>query len=451
MKDQASSLSYRSLTLPRLAGLSILSIVLAFGCGNDGDSQPTVPSFDTGRYVVSTSIFLPDSNFTLLLSVDSLEEGTEVDYETALEFGGVSNIFPYKNSVFAQGLNEEPVLIRYDRSDGRWVESARLSMANLGIASGFNRAGRVPIFDDERGWFIDQDSLTVVVFNPTDMTLIDSFSLEALRVDGYSADLEYYPNQRGDQLLIAARYRNFEAGTWLGRSAVATLSISQNRLLDVAIDETCGDILHSARAPNGDIYYASGSLGTAAQLVLGDASGLDDPPCMRRVRAGETQFDPTFRVELADLAGGRPAGLMVPGEDDRVYIRAVDTTLLDLPAAEDFRADVWRQPAWSWYEVVLGEEQADRRLDGIPLSSGVGNDLRIDGTTYLTQVDGETNDTTLVRINENGTLTRGITLRGFPYNIVGTPTAPTASARPAINPVPWSATRPRSSSMERPL
>jgi len=390
---------------------------VSMACGSeDGSTRTGIPA---GAFLVSTTQFLPDGARTNVVAFDSLQAGTEVDYDGGLELGGVPNIFAYHDGrAFGLGLGEEPTIVRYDIEGDELVESGRLSLANYGLSSAFNRAGLVPVFDAERAWFIDQGTRTVIVWNPTTMTAESSFPIDGIEQDGGSPDFEYYPVRRGDELLLAMRYRDIDAGTWLPRSAVAVLDIEESRVKDVATTDRCGDFLHSMVAANGDIYYASGNLGTAAQLVLGDASGLTEPPCMLRIRAGNTQFDPDFYVPLSDLAAGMPAGLLVPGQDDVAYIKGLDTTMIDLESATDYRADVWRQPAWRWFRIELGATTGGELIESFPPSLGSGTEVRVGGVSYITAVSDDGADTTLVEFGPDDAPVEHITVRGFPYNVL---------------------------------
>lgn len=387
-------------------------------CGDDR-TDPAGPDADTATplYAVNATMFGAEGNTSYVALVESLDADQQIDYGRVLEVAGGSTIFGATGgALFALGGESAPTLTRFEiDAAGELVEGDRVSLAGLGIASTWSYGPHVPFAAPDRAFLIDEASLQLVAWNPAEMTLGEATPIEGIDEVGWSTNIGLTVPRVGDRLFYPVRYRNYESGAIDGRSSVLILDLATGET--TALDDTrCGDLFHAVATPAGDVYVAGGVLGAAYRVTEGDAAL--PAPCLLRINAGETAFDPEFLVELSSLTGGRPTGSLVPGEGTEAFVRAFHAEEFEVGPGTDYYA-VFGALAWRWYRIDLADPTAPGTLvDALPFTSAAGGDLEVAGTTYLTNASTDYSETTLVEMGAAGGPAARITVRGYPYNVI---------------------------------
>ena len=160
--------------------------------------------------------------------------------------------------------------------------------------------------------------------------------------------------------------------------------------LDPAIvvrDERCGGGWSLFTDPAGDLYVTGNAYFGFAQFY-GDASATFPNDCLLRIKAGATEFDPDFALDL-DTATGSPAVYHTWHVSDRTLLAAVWDPALDpatLPSSDDFwNASLLRQ-------LVDIDTGAATPVVGIPESAVWSTvNYRLDETLYIPQSEGTLN------------------------------------------------------------
>ena len=414
-----------SSTLPaptRLVALSILSIVLAFGCGNDGGSGSngtngngngtgaTNGSGATGGNgaalfsgaALCTVVFGPESvtGYVRLVSDEELDAGEPIDSTAgAIEVGGGVSCAVNDRSVFA--LNwESPTITRYDEVDGAFVEGPRVSFANFGLTSLASVAAQTQIVSETKAYFVDTSSAQLIVWNPRAMEAIESIPLEGFDPPEGQRQIVTRAGQIDGRLFLWSLYQNAEE-ILTSRTAFGFLDPETD---EITIDTTddCGALGDTwVSTSNGDTYFSSTTT-AAMEHALGLPGSFE--PCALRVRAGASELDPTYLEKLnglTDLAP-TPTGGVFDGGNDRSLLLAYNQDVEGaLPIDGSMTArELASLPAWDFYEVVLGSGQPASRLEDLPTGSGRAGALVFDGKTFLTRRAPDFSSNELVDLSE---------------------------------------------------
>ncbi len=416
--------SHRSRPHPRRAARATLlgtvgALALAAACTSEGELAGTA-----GDYVLSATIFNPEGASSYLRFIEDPGAQVEIGTEGADEVGGAAALFGFDGQrAFGLGTSDGPVVTRYSvTDDGALVEGESFSMAGggsnaTGISSAFKRPGLVPFVSPTKAYFLDDVTMQGVIWNPEAMTLTGTFSLADAARDGLVFELAERAVLRDDGMLfVAARYRtgdDLEAGV----AVALVVDTSTDTLVDVLEDDRCGDSAHIVEAPDGTLYFGTGTIG-AVLYALGRPE--DYPaPCLLRIVPGESDFDESFHVELPSLVGDRAAGRLVAGPDGRAYVLALNEELLDAPLGPETEVwTPWEASAWEWWQIDLGSEAPGMLVAGAPVASGGGWALTVGDRQIVTQIDYETGRTTLLVPQDGGGFASGAEIEGVPYGLV---------------------------------
>jgi len=390
----------------------VMAALLAPACGN-AENEETLGS---GRYVVSTTIFSPDSRTSLVTLVDDPTVSAPLDTSHAIEIGGSAALFGLDGrSVFALGSSDAAVVTRYEvTADGGLVERARMSFEGTGINSAFKRPELVPFVSDTKAYWLDDVTAQAIVWNPEEMTLAGEFSLAAAEREGLF--LEFGEAVLRDGLVfVSAQYRTEDEGE--AALAALVLDAERDELVDVLTDDRCGGTMEIAPSADGTLYFASDAF-SASLYALGRPEGYS-APCILRIRPGEQRFDPDFYIPIADLAGGRPAGRLVVGEGSYAYVLALHEELLEEPLGPDTDLFApWEANAWRWWRVRLGEPGPGTVVQSAPVASAASRVLRAGGHELISHASFETGATTLLVPQDDGGLAPGLEVEGYPYGLI---------------------------------
>ena len=346
--------------------------------------------------------------------VPSLSASTSIDYERVLQVAGGASVFGQSGGrFFGLGKGEEPTITRFDVSaDGVPVEAGTLSLLAYGIANTWIDPGLVPILSETKAYIIDSSQMQVIVWNPSTMTVTGSFPLEGVSLPDHETLFEPDPTLRDGHLLIGALHNRGDVTATV--STLVVLDVESDGPVRVARDERCGGLWDSVLDSRGDVYLATGVWDAAQNRTLGDA--ISGTPCLVRVKAGQTEFDPEYFVEMSTFAAGRTAGALVGGAGDQAFIKVLDEAGLGEIGAESFD-DVWSGAHWQWWRIQLGSSAAAEATGSMPPSAAASGMLSVDGTAFVRNAAADFSETTLLDMS-GGEPRAELTLRGFPYGIV---------------------------------
>jgi hypothetical protein len=398
-------------------GVRALAVLLTLPCLACGSEKSDVSSLAEGSYAVVSTIFQPDSKTSLVAMHDDPSRPSTLDTSRAIEVGGAAALFGKDGkSLFALGTSDEPVLTRYELSEGReLVARERMSLQGYEIDSGFLRPDLVPFISDTKAYWIDDVRLQVVVWNPATMKVAGSFSLAAAEREGALLELGEAV-LRDDTVFVTASYRGSDELDQ-GEAVVLVIDAERDELDTVLTDPRCGSTKEIAAADDGTLYIASEAM-AASQRALDRPAGYP-APCMLRIPAGTRQLDPDFYIAIPDLVEGRPAGRLVTGPRGNAYVLALHEELLDEPLGEDTDLYApWDSAAWRWWRVRLGDDSSGELVEDAPIAGAASRVLRAGGRDFISALDIDSGSSTLLVPTDDGGLKAGLELTGYPYGLI---------------------------------
>lgn len=384
-----------------------------------GDDDAGVSEEDAGAppdplYAICGFTFTPEGPSGYLVVVPDLDASTSVDLASALEVpGGLSCAAPGNSNLVYVGRAESPVIERYAvADDGTLTLEDMVSFAGLGLTATTNGRNPMQLLSATRAYYIDGDTLQVIVWNPTDMVIDGSFDIDGLaRTDlGIGSN---FVMEDGDRLVMSARYFRPDGSAEL--LATAVIIDTTDDSVTYAEDMRCGNLAWSAKAANGDMYFASHP-SQAARVRTGQAGTPVSQPCLLRILAGENDFDSTFYVELNPLTGDQPTGALLQGDGNTSYLLAYDET--EVPITMMNMDQLTRLPAWRYYQVDLsGDVSSATEVAGVPAGAGYGLGFVLQDAAntvpFVISVAGDLSAGTFFDLS-GGTFDEAITAPGFP-------------------------------------
>jgi hypothetical protein len=309
---------------------TIASLLTA--CGGSDKSTPIVEKTpvvdetlvveDSPLYLVKTTDWSTDDGTTLLFLTDSLNSDTKFNAEDALAISGyhyvaVNESGDDEDSAFYLAVDNTPTLQRYVVNDEGKVElDKELDFSAQGITDARNamRAGK--IFSADKGYFIDQVTMQVVVFNPTEMTFTTTIDLSEYAEVDYPNRWAIFPVIDGDRVVIPI---TFYGSDW-SAAALSKLVIIDTTTDTVTVDSStlCGSVSGSAVDAAGNVYWAT-SADVAVSYKL-DPVNAAFAPCMIRMKSGAEGWDDGYYVNMTDLTDNdRPAYGVTTGDGYKGY------------------------------------------------------------------------------------------------------------------------------------
>lgn len=403
----------------RMLGACLVPMAgLALGCPGEPPPPPP-PPVEGPLFAIAATQFLADGEVTLIALVKDPGEPARLDTEGALEVGGSAAIFGLDGGdSFIVGSSDSPVLTRFDLADdASFIEGQQFSLANTGITSGFKRQGLVPILSEDKAYWLDDITQQVVIWNPSEMVLAGSFSLAEVNREGLVFELGERAVLRDDGLLfVGGRYRTPDEGE-IGSAVALVIDTTTDELVQVLEDPRCGDTVHIVEDESGTLFFGSGTLG-AVLHALQFPEGYPEP-CILRILPGEQTFDPDFQVSIPSLVEDRSAGRLVLGKNGDAFVQALHEELLDEPLGPDTPLfDPFEATAWQWHRIDLGSDVPGNLVEGLAPTSASGNILSADGQDFILEVNFELLETTLLVAREDGTLSPGLMMSGFPFGLL---------------------------------
>jgi hypothetical protein len=364
-------------------------------------------------YVISTSVLSQDNSTSYLAVVEDLHKGSRVSLDSALELpGGARAYGPPGLGVVYTTSSENGTLTEVAFSEtGEPSIGRELSLTGLGITS--TTGGNVHHFiSPEKAYFVSQDSLEVVIWNPETMTLIGTLPLDIgdklVDKDGY---FYFYPRPIvvDDKLVLIA---NQSASNDIdGPVNTIVIDTKTDEIVASHMDERCPALLQSALDENGDRYFASSGFSAALHFMAKDAPA----PCMLRIRNGETSFDSEWSRSLADALGTPLWTGVTPGADGAMFVQSLAEDSPGVKAAtEPF--DLTIATPWRWQLLRDGDAEPEA-IDADYLEAPPFFPPIEIGDSQFVSLWDET-DTTLLDLSSQDVPTKARVVPGFVYNIV---------------------------------
>jgi hypothetical protein len=386
-------------------------------CGDVAPGDASSEPLDGPLYAVSHSVYTPDGATSYLTLVDSLGRGPRVDLRKSLEFGGGARAYgPAETDTVYVTSSERGTITEVSYGpDGTPQIGRSVSFENFGVSA--TTGGNVHLFvAPKKAYFVSQETLEVVVWDPSAMAITTTISLELVEhLASPAGGYYFYPRPilvGSDLVLVANQYdaEDFDAG-----AVSIVVDTLEDRVVSTVFEARCHGMLQSAVDERGDRYFASSDYSAAQHFLLPERA---PGPCMLRMRADETSFDAGFEGTLTgDLETRLWTGL-APGPDGRMYgqsIREEEDGVIAAAETLDAFGITIAEP-WSWHSLTDGDSSPVAVATTF-LRTPLGfTAIEVDGNAYG-GLGGEV-ETTLVDLTSDETPERGLVVPGYVFNII---------------------------------
>jgi hypothetical protein len=414
---QFASLAYLLTATKTLCLAPLLALaLLAWGCGDEGDSSIASRAMAGPLYAVTSTVFTADMPVSYLTVVNSLAPGAPIDLRNSMEFGGDARAYgPEGRDVVYMTSTEDGTMteVRIE-PDGSLRLGRVVSFGNHGINQ--TTGGNVHHFmSPSKAYFVSQQTLQIVVWNPAEMTIVTTIPLPQ-ETDAARQSVAFYPRPIvvGDQLvLISSGYDESDIAT---TATVTVVDTALDLVVDTTTETRCFNMLQSAVDAQGDRYFASGSLGGALHFLFPEQAPA---PCLLRMRAGETSFDPDWSRSFTEELGTRLWTGVTPGANGTIYVQSIaedaPAVVAGSSAADPF--EVANAQPWSWH-ALTGPDAEPTPVEADLFAPPVFAPIPVEETGYISLWDSDNGETTLVDLTSDETPQKALVVPGFVYNIV---------------------------------
>ena len=373
MKPEASP-PIRSSIPARPVALSILSIMLALGCGNNGGTGSNGNGTGAGggtpisgdQFLVATSVSLPDGRTNLFSVVNALDETTVIDPVASLEVPGFSRLYaPPSGGFFAVGNGEDITITRFDVDEtGQFIEQGRISFQGVGTTFLGNT---MAFLSATKAYFVDAGFPQIVVWDPARMEITNTIDLSMTVRDGDRPPSTTFFNYviRENRMMVPMGWYGFDGQRTLPGTGLVVLDTDADTVVSYAVDDRCTAAVQLVQTANGDAFYSRGYRSTVFDDTLRGSS--DRPGCILRLPANAEAFDPDYLVNLEEISGGLAGDIYPAPEDGFAFFSVLDESLAGWDIETDplaLQADpVWRR--WR-LNLVAGTAQPATEFEPAP-------------------------------------------------------------------------------------
>lgn len=335
---------------------------LAASCGDDAENDESSCQAEP-QVAFGLRIRQPDgtTSASYLTGRAEVPQG-EVTVAEARELAGQRRFRSFLGKLYIESTNEPRITRFANCGVDAYEEEATINFSGLG----FNQAGITHYIDAERAISFGVNEATIVLFNPTEMTITDTTSSGELAKDGF--DLENVSMvTRGDDLFIATSYR--QGTSIVPEITVGRVDLESFVLEEVLTDTRCSFPVDMFIDENDDIYVQGDN---GFNLIRPDL-----PTCLLRIPSGQATFD-DYLLDLGPLLGGRPSTRANYLGNGRILTYALYPDQLDpndpLSIAFDPVRRVW---------LVDLEAESASEVTGLPFTK-VAQTFEIDGRFLVT-------------------------------------------------------------------
>jgi len=348
-------------------------------------------------YFAQVETQTPDGDRLVFMSILSSLDA-EIDLGSAIELGGASRIRTFNGKLFAfSGETFEVTRYGLDENNDP-VEEDKFSLAGLGTT---NVSSSIAFVSESRAYYADILTRQFVIWNPTAMEIVNTIPFPDEIPQSPQADRPIV-DQNGRVFLALAGldFTTFQVAP--GATVAIVDPVAET--VTVVTDETAPAGNVGTIDDAGDYYFTANSyFGIGHNFNI----ELQPSPVILRINNGESEFDPTFRLDGADTNVDEfPDILHYTIFGNRYVVGAHDDSNGNLA---DNPGGLFAALAGPW-QLWIGNVN---NLDGIRVQENEGElflfaPFVVDGEFYTspTFIDERSADdpAPLYRITDNGTL-----------------------------------------------
>jgi hypothetical protein len=387
------------MTLPRpLLLTTALFGSLAWSCGGS-DSEIPEPALEH-LYAFQTFVYQADETTLSYVGLtDTIDVEGTLDLADAREFRSYSFISSIGGKLLVS-LGEAPEIIQYDvQSAALWHETGRLSFGHYGVPS-YGAGWERHWFKDEHTAYLTHEVTSRIVWDPTDMVILDvkdDTALESER-DALVLDAAFNrPPHIYDGPVLKPFYYRDEDWYLFGSSTAIAVYDPRTHAERAVIDAPCPALEVMSQDEDGNTYFSPWTYGPALSLF-----GEGPSPCVRRVKNDGT-LDEDWAPELSAWTGGRPVQVLRYVGDGKAVgtVLHLDEVSGDFTSGYDEELALELDAHWRlwWFDL---EAETANLIDEIG-SSGSGFNLStLGGRTFVFVPNGDWSETTAFELGPDG-------------------------------------------------
>ncbi|MEN0067514.1 MAG: hypothetical protein AAGA48_35610, partial [Myxococcota bacterium] len=338
---------------------------------------PTPPAEAEGpRYAIGSSVFNADftSQDFFVTFADELDGG-EIDLEGAIPFSGGGTLWGVAGAAefYVVGAERQTVS-KFGFEDGVPVPLGEVGLGGEGVRT---LLGEAMVFDGpDRAYLVDPLSAQAIELDLAAMEVVRSIDISSWLDSTQDTFVGFPPVlPRDDEVVLFTHANDFVADTVSLEPSKLVFFDPSNGAFET-VDAPCAGLRYATTLDNGDLLFS-------ADPRVASIWAIDDTrspaPCMVRLAAG-SRTPEVEAVDLTSIAGGRPAGGLVPTGDDGLYLRVLDTDQFPLDAGFTAR-ELFGLPAWETWQINLASPNEAAPVDR-PLLPGGITFFDVDGTIY---------------------------------------------------------------------
>ncbi|MBU8897149.1 hypothetical protein KRR26_16155 [Corallococcus sp. M34] len=353
------------LRIPRLLCLAFAAGLLA-ACGDDKPTTPNENPSDTPLYAVITQVNTSDGSQSYVALTDKLDLDAPLALDKAIEVPGraLGSGIPKSRSVYVSS-SEGAVVTRYTLTDsGTLKEDGTVSFARQGVSSIGEYQNQFQFVSATKAYYFDGRTAQVILWNPTDMTVIRAIDIRGINVDGATTTFATAPIRLENRIIMPLGWRPSMSVGITPQAGVVVVDTREDTA-QVVVDKRCGYARDGVIAPDGKVYLATEAYAAAVYRV---SSASAPAPCLLRFDPTTSQFDADFYKELSSLTGGAATGSLLRGPTGSAYLRVLDETLAPVSPTTNPRA-LASASAWTWWQLDLGALSA-KKVSTLPATTG---------------------------------------------------------------------------------
>lgn len=389
--------------LPLLTALALACAAPALGCGDDEDNSGTSGDGDGGDgdkgdgdggdgdggdgdiepapkplYAIATQLASGDSGqwVSKLVLVESLSanKDTQLKAEGTSVNGRALVMGPVGKGLLYVASDDGPTVTEYKLAAGDKLEKGRtLSFLPRGISGFTEYAGQFVFVSETKGYVFEGSVARAVVWNPKEMKLGNTISLENLVLEKHLLSFSNDPILLDDKVI---QFAGFREGLVVPAVAAVVSIDTKTDTATVVKDERCGYVRNGVLAEDGMIYMATEAFASAVHY-LNDTQA--PAPCLLRFDPETNTFDENFKVDLNGLFDGKATGTLLAGPDGRAYVKVLDPSLV--PEGTTHGRVLASSPVWKWGTLTLGDTPSGKSIAG-DATLGSVMPFHFDGVTY---------------------------------------------------------------------
>jgi hypothetical protein len=365
-------------------------------CGGDDDDSGTLSDV---FYPTSSVVFSDQGQQTYVQMLPSIEAQT-IDPSTSREFPGWADIWVHDGALLVAD-GEAPTIDRYRvEGDGALTADGRISFADYG-ASTAAFWGHLFVSPTKVYWF-DTAGRTVVIWDPTTMTITRSFPFPeladrgGLTLAGPTADRSSVV--RGDRAYVPFYWADWTNYVLSEDSIVLVFDTTTDTLLDV-ISVPCPELNFVSVDDVGTIYFSNWGYSVMPTLLDGKAKA-----CAVRIPPGSDQLDAGWKLTFADVTEGREAATLrwIGGGKALVTVFHQERVELTPDADRYALTDSANWTLWS-YDLATG---AAAPFEGLGWHSAGLYGTRVDDKAILSVPSGDYASTATYTLAPDGTVAK---------------------------------------------